>query len=244
MPYYARKRSRKGYRKGSARLSSYAIATRTGARAQSRQIYALTRKIRRIERQTRPEFKVFYVNGGAQTPSFTSGTGYVYSLTGTSPNIDGNFARYISATTYFSAVYGSIANTNNPICFRVVGVQTKSTRSDNVAPNDVFNGLTISNTTFNGAFSGDEAQNAFNGPLKEGLARTAKVLFDRKFYLSFQRPNISSKIKCRRLMNYYNSPGTQESMAKGSINVYVLCYAIGQTGYTFDANFKLVYTDS
>lgn len=78
MVYYRKYRSRRYGRRGNRRtLSSYSIATRTSAKAQSRQIYALRRRMTRIQRLTKPEIKIApLVNGALATDEGTIPTGY------------------------------------------------------------------------------------------------------------------------------------------------------------------------
>lgn len=78
MVYYRKYRSRRYGRRGNRRtLSSYSIATRTSAKAQSRQIYALRRRMTRIQRLTKPEIKIApLVNGALATDEGVIPTGY------------------------------------------------------------------------------------------------------------------------------------------------------------------------
>ena len=113
MVYY--RRYRRSTRRGHSRrrtLSSYAIATRTSAKSQSRQIYALRRRIARIQRLTKPEIKVApLVSGSMRLSNGTVPSGYtrarvylpvnlsnVVAASTTSPGtgvavLDGRFAR-------------------------------------------------------------------------------------------------------------------------------------------------------
>ena len=79
MVYY--RRYRRSTRRGHSRrktLSSYSIATRTSAKSQSRQIYALRRRIARIQRLTKPEIKIApLVNGVLKVSAGTVPSGYM-----------------------------------------------------------------------------------------------------------------------------------------------------------------------
>lgn len=247
MVYRRRYTGRRTTRSRRRTLSSYNLATRTSARAQARQIYALNRKINVIQRRTKPEILTTYINTVTRSKTPTEGTqGTLLNYVPTpgqdsengGPNIEGQFCRQLGLTGYFSARYNTMSTGNSPVCFRLVGIQLRATRDGGLNPNDVFNGVGTSFTDI----STDVAQNAFNGPLTTGLARIAKVLFDKKYYLSYQRPQISTKIKTRRLLNYYKA--STESSAKGQIVVYLLAYSLGTTPYSYDYNYKLAYTDS
>ena len=79
MVYYRRYRrtTRRGYARRRT-LSSYSIATRTSAKSQSRQIYALRRRIARIQRLTKPEIKIApLVSGGMRLSNGTVPSGYI-----------------------------------------------------------------------------------------------------------------------------------------------------------------------
>lgn len=251
---YGRRRyyRRRGHRSRKGSLSNYSIATRTSARSQANQIYSLKRRINAIQRRTKPEIKIWQLNGDTITPSGTTAgsasqiTTYEPSISQWHSTIDGSFARLLSYTVYFSARYTAYAANTIPVTFRVVVIQTRATRSEAIAPNDVFNGTNLPATGITDA----NALNALNGPLATGLARTAKVLYDKKYYLSYQRPQILSTIKLNKLLNYYKVPsgnagdGT-EQIGKGIIQVFVLAYNPGNvTTYTYDVNTKLAYTDA
>ena len=122
MPYRRRYVSRRRARRT---LSNYRIATRTSAKAQSKQIYYLNKKINRIQRLTKPEICIVerqcnaitppsaVVNwkyaSGAQSylsPSLGSGDDAVNSgATLVSAN---NFARLNSFTLYGNWQYSSL----------------------------------------------------------------------------------------------------------------------------------------
>ena len=117
MVFNRRYRSRRYTRRARRTLSSYSIATRTSAKAQSRQIYALRRRMTRIQRLTKPEIKIApLVNGALATDDGVIPTGYtnvrvfmpqtlsnVVSESTSSPGagvavLDGRFARLQSIT--------------------------------------------------------------------------------------------------------------------------------------------------
>lgn len=259
MPY--RRRYRRGRKRST--LSKYKIATKTSARAQSRQIYALNRKINRIQRLTKPEIKIQWFESNTLqpgTPSDSNNTSYLFSYVFPFGPIDGQFARFQDMTIYLNSSYNTYAATNAPFYLRLVVTQTKATRSDNLTVYDVFNyndtltaptvgsGWLVSNT------GNRTAKDAFFGPLASGLGRTAKVLTDRKFYLTHMRPTVAAKLKLKKLLNYYkdvNNTGSgsaSEPIAKGQIHAFLLIYnpTTGQTAVNinFDFNAKIAYTDS
>lgn len=233
MVYY-RKRYTVRRRRARRTLSNYRIATSTSAKAQSRQIYALKRRINYIQRRTKPEIMITRrtaapITSGSGIDSVIGGFQFVYgsdsnyyfipqlplvtsesnaALGISSPN---RFARLLSFKLTGSLNYENTPQiTATPYVLRIVICQTRQTRSDEVQPNDVF---LDTNPVFNA--------------LQTGLARTANVLSDKRYYLSFQRPVISIRTVLKRLANFYrdttasSSPEvSSENFAKGSIYVF------------------------
>ena len=128
MPYRRRYVSRRRARRT---LSNYRIATRTSAKAQSKQIYYLNKKINRIQRLTKPEICIVerqcnaitppsaVVNwkyaSGAQSylsPSLGSGDDAVNS--GATLVYANNFARLNSFTLYGNWQYSSLTTESVP----------------------------------------------------------------------------------------------------------------------------------
>lgn len=243
--YGRRRRYRSNRRKT---LSSYRIATRTSAKAQSRQIYALNRKVNAIQRRTKPEIMT-WTQELIGTPQFSSSGGFfqMSAVNPTQNTVDpmvGNFARLLTCKLYGSITYSTLTETVQPITFRVVILQTVATRGTSPTASDIFNGVTTSSSTL----TGNEARTAIFGPLSQGLARSFKVLNDRKYYLSYQRPLISLNIKRSRLLSFWKDPDDTEPIFKGNIYVAIVGYAVGQTSatqpFTINAQTKIAYTDA
>lgn len=229
-------------------LSSYNIATRTGSRSQAKQIYALNKRVTAIQRRTKPEIMTF-TQELIGTPQFSS-TGGFCQISAVNPDqntdnpMQGNFARLLSCKLYGSITYTTMSETVQPISFRVVILQTMATRGTSPTASDIFNGVTTSSSTL----TGTEARTAIFGPLSNGLARSFKVLNDRKFYLSYQRPLIAMNILRKRLLSFWKDPENTEQVAKGNIYVAIVGYAVGQTSaaqpFTINAQTKIAYTDA
>ena len=239
-------------------LSNYRIATRTNAKAQSRQIYALKRRIDVIQRRTKPEIKIarrvlnqivaFTGNTvGRALWTADTATTYVFSpplgvnLPDVNPSATddptNNFARLLSFTLYGNFYYSqSPTGTDNPIRLRLVIAQTRSTRAEALGQDDVF-------------ASGNAATPVY-GPLQTGVARTMKVLSDRHYILSYQRPNVAIKTKLKYLLPYYrdnNSGGvsvSSEAIPKGGIFVFYAVYGALFTNCSLSLEGKLAYTDA
>lgn len=240
-------------------LSNYRIATRTSAKAQSRQIYALKRRINVIQRRTKPETlicrrtmnvgpvsfttsafgRVSWTNtaSGVFVPSIGDQTGDLNPSTGV-PN---NFARLLSFTLYGNFYYSQApTGTDNPIRLRLVIVQTKATRGEALDENDIFSRGGGTSTLSSPVY----------GPLQTGIARTVKVLSDRHYTLSYQYPNVAIKTKLRYLLPYYrdanNAGGNAPSdpIPKGSILVFYALYGATFTNCSLYLEGKLAYTDA
>lgn len=233
--YYRRRRTSRR-----RTLSNYRIATRTGARAQAKQIYALKKRINYIQKRTKPEILITrrtatpIISDGSITTvignvQFAYGSGATGSFQPQLPlpttELNGGsgvlspdrFARLHSFKLTGSINYADTPTVSvTPYVLRMVILQNRQTRSALVTPADVF---LDTNPVFNS--------------LQTGLSRTARVLSDRRYYLSYQRPVIAIKTVLKRLTNFYNdttSAGTStgdgsstssEPVQKGCIFV---CY--------------------
>lgn len=247
MAFY--RRTRRTYTRRSAKRSGYRTFSRystyrhRSSKAQAYQIYALNRKVQRIQRLTRPETQI---RNGTLTDVISGGAS-IFDLTPlvtrvedpesgvTTGDFNGNFARLNSLTYYGTAVLSApIANTLQPRQFRIVIVQTKTTRSDDLEPGDIIRSDL------------DDGPLVINGPLSDGTARVAKVLSDKKYTLSFQRPIVSIKTKLKYLRNYYLDPNDTEAIAKGKIYaiIYLEPIVAGGTAVRINHGYKLAFTDA
>lgn len=260
---YGRKRrgySRRGRR--GRRLSSYNIATKTSAKSQSKQIYALNRRISYIQRMTKPQMKVqqagltepqefsgdAYVNlfGTPIYPRLETGSTFVPSTTDT-PKAQNRFSRLQRFSLYANIHYFTAPTSGIlPVTFRVIIVQTKVASADAIVPADIFTSMNNDTSYFAGTF----------GPLQNGLARQIKVLSDKRYTLSFQRPSITVQTHLKYLMPVYYDKNTSSSdessnntIPKGAIYVFVSSKVITSTlpsdvTTKMDAMWKLVFTSN
>lgn len=264
MPPLSRNR-RATRRRANRTLSSYKIATKTSARAQARQIYALARRISSIQRRTRPEtvviqrtadlvdFATTYgtVSWFIQTSSSSSETTLIAPQLGPAINttagdigstagVPNNFARLLTFTLYGDLRYGEYVNTNSPFTLRIVVIQTKSTRSS-LSATDVFSPANTGNSAFAQVF----------GPLQLGLSRTARVLSDKRYTLSYQRPSVTIKTRLRYLDNFYRDTVSIDSglessdpVGKGAIYVMYASYTLSTALPSLRLMCKLAYSDA
>lgn len=252
MPYGRRNYRSRRYRRRNA-LSNYNIATRTSARSQANQIYRLKRRIRNIEARTKPEIQLFRTPAVTYTsPSASQSQNgsqvAVYRPFSNEFTIDGKFARLQDLTAYLTIrTYPGTGTGVSPsapqLTVRVVMIQTKATRDTPINFNDVFYGseLETNDTT---ALANTTALEYLSAPFADGLARVGKVYYDRRYTVTNDYPLKVTKMKFKRLLNYYTAEG--ETIPKGDINLFVLIYTPGysQGGYTVTVSSKLAYTDS
>ena len=261
---YFRKRNYR-YRFSKKPLSNYNIATKTGRKSQAKQIYYLKKRVNRIQRMNKPEIITLQRSGQQiQLKSSIGLFGWIINtsnegiseitpvlgpqesnvlgqITSYPPN---NFARLRSFTLYGNMRYALSNSTPAPVTLRIVIIQTRSTRGGDLGAGDVFTSGSKNLDYFSSTF----------GPLQTGLARTCKVLSDKRYVLSTARPSVNIRTNLRRLMNFYRDNNNSsvggsgsESTGKGVIYVlYSIYSASNQTdtiGY-LDYMYKLAYTDA
>lgn len=255
--YYRRRNAKKS-------LSNYNIATKTGAKSQAKQIYFLKKRINKIQRLNKPEIIIIQRNSGPLdlvstqvcAPWIVTDNGqqlfeigpnlgpitpnYVGQITAAVPN---NFARLHSFKLYGNMQYTSVSNTSVPVNVRIVIVQTRNSRPTDVEPNDVFTS----------DYKGVDNFSAVFGPLQTGLARTCKVLSDKRYCLSYQRPSINIRTSLKYLMSFYrdqnssssNPQVSSEMRPKGTIYVFYAIYTTAQESVgSLNLMYKLAYTDA
>ncbi len=260
---YFRKRNYR-YRVAKKPLSNYNIATKTGRKSQAKQIYYLKKRINKIQRLTKPEIVTIQRNStsfdlvnsqervgwlvdtsGGNISQIEPVLGPINSsviglMTAAVPN---NFARLLSFKLYGNMQYTSLTEISVPVNVRIVIVQSRSSRPSDIAPNDIF----TSNSTGVDNFS------AVFGPLQTGLARTCKVLSDKRYCLSYQRPSVNIRTSLKYLMNFYrdqnisgsNPSATSEQYSKGAIYVFYAIYTTAQESVgKLNLMYKLAYTDA
>lgn len=236
-------------RRGRSGYSMYKLYRSRSSGAQARQIYGLNKKLKAIQRRTKPEINIAPLVEG----NMTSDTGGLVingvrifnpivltnllpeGSTASSDNavIQGRFARlqnitmkgvfcYNIAGTGDSAPY-NVSDLQRMMAFlRVVIVQTKSSRPSDISYTDVF---TLDNA---GTVPSGETPTSLGSfatiraPLKLGLARVAKVVSDRTYSLSDTRQSVNIKTKLKYVKNWYR-PLT-ESAAKGNVYMFVMMY--------------------
>nr|WDW25913.1 MAG: putative capsid protein [Canine stool-associated circular virus] len=252
MPYTRRYRTRR-YRKRRT-LSNYNVATRTSARSQAKQIYALNRKVNYIQRMTKPEIKLFrteninYTTTSASTPSYIA----CFRPFANNWTIDGSFCRLHDMTLYATIQTKPVAQGQTfidaaPISVRFVMVQTRASRGDFINFDDVFYNSTIESNE-NQMITANQGLTNISAPFADGFARIGKVYYDRTYKVNNDNPLKVVKMKYKRLLNYYKPD--DEPVAKGDINVFTIIYCPTMTpttaipSYSVNLSSKIAYTDS
>ena len=262
---YGKRSNRRSRRKGTRRtLSNYHIATRISARSQAKQIYAIKKRINRIQKLTRPETKIItqalpiYTNVTSNFMTLTPQMPLSPPTTSNSSTIDPNsepinvnrFFRLNTFHLYGEVRYDTITATVSPVNFRIVIVQQTKSRGDALNINDIFQGLGTTDTTVSGARG-----MANYGPLQTGLSRTCKVLSDKKYTLSYQRPTVKINTTLRYLRNLYwdtnaltstssTSQTTSDTYPSGKIYVFGAFDVQTSPAITGVFYSKLAFTDA
>lgn len=268
MAYY-RKYRRTGYRyarKGRSGYSMYKLYKSRSSGAQARQIYGLNKKMRAIQRLTKPEIKIApLVQGSIATSvggTLVNGVRIFgpFGLTNISAQgdtlplnyaqLDGRFARIQNITMKGIYTY-TMTNATNDLqrlagFMRVIIIQTKASRATDIAYTDI-----ISTTTAGTAGGEGENLNAFamiRAPLKFGSSRVIKFLSDKTYMLSDTKQAVNIKTKLKYVRNWYKAPA--ETGAKGNVYMFVMLYNQDTDGEAnvsnaeFNYVSKCVYTDA
>lgn len=275
---YGRRYRKRNYRRKRT-LGTYNIASKTSAKSQARQIYALNKRVTRIYRMTRPDIQIgnaasvraVSITGGTNTgsvewnPQGVEGGGtrnYInpYMLANasssvgsaalarslTSPSVAiGDWQRLRSFTLYGNLQYTNISISSAPIVFRVIIAQQKQSRGATIAADDIFNRNETSGANISYVY----------GPLQSGVTATCNILSDKRYILSYQRPNVSIVSRIRRLSSSRRDAGdtndstssSTDSIYRGTIYVFYAWYTIIPVGdeTIAQANFncKLAWTN-
>lgn len=239
-------------------LSGYSIATKTSARAQSKQIYALKKRVNQIYRLTKPETQIQVRQATAitQTSSTVNSANFPQSGSSTNAAITpsvffattgnettgaepvNNWVRSHSLSIFGNWQYDTVDSANAPLTLRLVIVQQKKTRQNQLAANDIFQGDSSFTQTF--------------GPLQDGITATCRVLSDKRYNLNFQRPNINIKTSLRYLYNFRRDTSStlggtsSDGSPAGSIYVFYSIYGsvTELPTNTLQIGYKLAWSDN
>lgn len=270
MVYYRKyRRTGKGYaRRGKSGYSMYKLYKSRSSGSQARQIYGLNKKLKAIQRRTKPEIMIAPLVQG----SFLSNTGgtltngvRIFSArltnlstipgSGSTPSntlayTEGRFARIQNITLkgIFTYNNGDTINDQQRMLgyLRIVLVQLKVTRETSV-DNDIFS-TTIAGTNSSGTSAALTEYSMIRAPLKYGSARAVKFLSDKTYMISDTKQAVNIKTKLKYVRNWYKS--LTDVNAKGDVFMYVMLFnqqGVSESNISdcrFDYVSKCVYTDA
>lgn len=256
MAYYRKyRRTRNRYaRKGRSGYSMYKLYKSRSSGAQARQIYGLNKKLKAIQRRTRPEINIApLVQGVMSTQSGGVVSNYVrmfdpVNLTnllpeGSTPDasnavLDGRFARIQNITLKGIFCYNTIGLGEAPpydvsdmqrmnAYLRIVIIQTKATRGSSISYADVWTRNNAGTVTPTGVSPTPlTAFATIRAPLQLGLARIGKVISDRTYMISDTRQAVNIKTKLKYVKNWFVS--SSETVPKGNVYMFAMMYDQGQ----------------
>ena len=214
---------RKGY-------TMYKLYKNRSSTQQARQIYGLNKKLKAIQRKTRPEINIAplvttTMRSDQGTPIYTGSHVKLFSLQLTNllsqdapavagyARLEGRFARIQNITvkgtfSYYSASASldSVSDLQRqPAYARVVIYQTKTSRSVDPDSSDVFSVTTAGTSNDSTGSAGTFLNNyaLMRAPLALGLSRVAKVISDKLYTISDTRQSIMIKTKLKYVKIYH-----------------------------------------
>lgn len=241
---YYKKRARKYYRKYKT-LSKRNIFSRKNAKSQASQIYALNKRITKLEKRTKPEIDIYYNYDITQFHnSFTgdatdTNTGYMnqyplvsllHSLSAQDPDrfaIQKDLIRIQDFKLYFK-----FSRSEHSKPFDILGritilkVSKVSSNRDMIFIHNVGSSLTLPNSTPYVNLAGNMS-NIVNGPLNENITTYGKIVYDKKFKM--KGSDDAQKTLQRRVKLYGQTirKSSQNAWPDLLTNDYVICLSVG-----------------
>lgn len=216
---YARRRrvGRRAGRRGARTLTTRNIFNRKGARAQAAQISALKKRINRVYRRTKPEFKV--LRSATENRAFgyatTNGPSFLdrYALLGINLPSEGtadsqrignklslypvNFfmnVRYTETNEIISNVYPYIQHPlkTTGMMLRFVAVQAIAAEAAPPTPSDIFQGAYLDDSD-----STPDSMMMMTMPFKNGITTKYKILKDKRIRVNQDNPIYAARFKVK-----------------------------------------------
>ena len=253
MVYYRKyRRTGRGYaRRGRSGYSMYKLYKSRSSAAQARQIYGLNKKMKRIQRLTRPEINIAplvsrSLSSDLGIPVYTgSNVKYFDPISLTNlisadaaaqagyARLEGRFARVQNITikgtfSYLNAAAGINLDVvdlqRQPAYARIVIYQTKATRGEQMTITDVFSTTSAGTIADSTGSAGTFLNNytLMRAPLALGLARKAKIISDKLYTISDTKQTVMIKTKLKYVRSWYQAPN--ETAPKGNVVMMVLLY--------------------
>lgn len=274
---YRYRRGRYNRRKGIYRRKGYTmykLYRNRSSGAQARQIYGLNKKLKSIERKTRPEINIAPLVQGTLSSDIdgtvVNGVRIFQRIALTNLEnvneahqdgfqaIEGRFARLQNVTLKGMFTYvdprtenSDYADVQRMAAFaRVVLIQTKTARSTAPSYNDIFTLTTEGTLRTPDSESPDPLTEyaMIRAPLAIGAGRVGKVLSDKTYMINDTHQVQTIKTKLKYIKNWYQAPN--EAGPKGMIYMYVMIYnqnmgiSASPNATRFDYISKCVYTDA
>lgn len=252
------------------------IFSRTSARSQANQIYKLQRYVRYVDKRTRNT--VQQMNARLQGPNYTDLTNSSFPVAFWVPPL----TKPVVATTSTGLTYmperrghtpseewrihglrlygllqpkKSLAVDATPYTsgfavYRITVLQLRESRAQVLTPDSVYSAIWTNELTTEASRSAQAY-----GPLQEGITRSCRVLYDKRYTLNFSnRQALAFNINLRRGFTDYeldtdsatsNSTGDDDNqVAKGTIYVMVALDGPSLEAYSWvNLNCKLLYSD-
>ena len=271
MVYYRKyRRTGKSYsRRGRSGYSMYKLYKSRSSGAQARQIYGLNKKLKAIQRRTKPEIKIAPLVQGqvlSTDGSTSNGTQWMPAInltnllpegstqTGNNVVIDGRFARIQNITLKGLFTYDTSRTSETNVdlqrmvsYMRIVIVQTKATRGTGILSPDIWSSNIVgTDSSVPATALLPFAQ--LRAPLRPGLARICKVLSDKTYMISDTKQAVNIKTKLKYVRSWYRA--FSEEGPKGQVLMFIMMlnqdYAnpdnVSSTRFNYVS--KCVYSDA
>lgn len=230
-------RSRRSYRKRRSALSTKRIYSKTSAKSQANQIYALRKRVTALNKRFRPEIKTLENWGGPTSQTLTSGTlsdsyfrtYFQWPAVGASEGgrvgdkIRVKSLQWNLQMEYYNnsaTGYHDSESAGTPV--RVIVVRTREQIDPSYAP-------ALTDILKYGDYSGDYYTARATSPYVHGINDTYKVCYDKLCYLT-----TSKNQKCMRI---FLGPQTITWNSAGNKAIHYFIF-VAPTGLHWDTNFK------
>lgn len=192
---------RRRYRRSRA-LSSRTIYSRTGSKSQAKQIAALRNRVNYVSRSLRKELRIFddsnisqsFTNSSLSSTYHTWYMGHSF-MTGVWTNLKNFSLRGVIEYGNNIAAFPGTSDTQSG-SVRIIIYQTLQSKNTNTPVSDL---IDIANTG-----AGYELNTM--RPFQPGVTAFAKIVYNRVYNVSVQRPQVMVNISLKKLLNMHIEP--------------------------------------
>lgn len=241
---------RRYYKRRNNQLSTKRIFNNKGAKAQAKQIYALKKQVRRINKRFKPETKVVESAANIQNYGFGYfGTpGQIQDQTIDMPlpaigagdnNRIGNLVTMVGPKVYLNAAYTEFYNTlktgfsvnkiplsSSGITFRLFAIQLKQASGTWPTYDALLDVGPMNNDPI-------KASGLMTCPFKAGITAKYNIVYNKTFTVSAVKPELNKVIKLRpKWKNIQWDTSNQALIPKGAIRWYIVSAGWSQNVYT------------